>query len=419
MKQIKNKNSFIVNLSLCGFFILYPFLALLVAFFFIINGEKRTFPIVIISLWFGLYGYTFIPGEGFDFVRHLEMYDSFSMMSWELFFELMKLSLSFDNLFSYLYFFFGSLGFTNQIVGFIAAFPFYLLLLLTINNVVNRYIKTQHEREKGIIFFILFLMSFSLTVPWIFSGIRNANAVMVLLYLISYKDFKYSTFRYKILFIIPVLLHFSLLPIVVLFVLSQLIKNNSRNLLFWIMVSLFPLLNVLLLGLGKILGIFGRIGDYLGQKVESYLVEGVVVGNYTGAGFRYYLVIIPLVIISFFICLKLKRIKLGVTGFEAFLRFFILYEGYMILVSNTYLFSRAHILFVYLVSIVLVVLYYNNLYPKFKSMLGFLLFYVCFNFFPSTIMGKEYMTYNSVIFQPNIFEIVNTKVYEYEYWKSK
>lgn len=411
-------NSWIVNLLICVVFYFYPLAGGGLAFLCILQKISPKFMIFILSLMFGLYGLVFIPGVNFDIIRHMEIYDGYTNFSFIQFIEYFMLSKQPDLLLYFFYFLSAKISSNSQYVGFIAAFLFYFLLISAIYQFCKRFLPHYLFARS---FFIIFLMFQALTVTWTFSLVRNSVGIALFVFMVISYDFKRSNFFVKFLYIFPAFMHFSLFPVLGVFFLSQYLKKNTLRNLYIVMLILTPFLKILTSFLVKIFESLGGVGRFFAAKLETYILGDLDASIYSGAGLRFYLVIIPMIILCSYLLFNVKVSKNLVKSstWDRFEVFFKTYLIYVIFTSTTYLFARAHLLFVYLATFYLVYIFSMSYERKniINKIVVIFIFWTILSFLPSLITGNEFLGVNEVLFFSDLETIMNETVPESKYWK--
>lgn len=394
-------------------FIVSPFLTSLLAFFLCMYGFDRKFNTLLLACFGGLFGYTFIPGESFDIIRHEELFAKFLTLDFSQFVIYEFSSSKPDFLIELIYWFVGRFIANSQIVGFVSAFFFYYLMLLVIENSLKNIIC----RGTPYIYFFCFVIFIAVTVTWQFSGVRNGNAVLLFMYLIT-NNIDYLKRKNQLLLLLPGIVHFSLLPICLLYILCIFLKMKYLQYISVIFILSAPFILLILSSLYGILDSFGGVGHFFAAKIDSYVIDGTDASMYTGAGFRYYLVAIPMLILFPFIWFSANKSSCNNGVRESrYHHFSILFFSYVLCFSMTYAFSRNLLLYVYLFSVYfLSFLYLKKCNMLLKRFVFLFLLYTCLSIIPSLYMGKEYRCINPVLFMGNLHTILTTKVTENDYW---
>lgn len=394
-------------------FILSPFLTSLLAFLLCMYDFDRKFNTFLLACFGGLFGYTFIPGEGFDIIRHEELFDNFLTFDFSQFIIYEFTSSKPDFLIEFIYWLIGRIIVNSQIVGFVGAFSFYYLMLSVIENSLRNIVC----RRTPYTYFFCFFIFMAVTVTWQFSGIRNGNAVLLFMYLIT-SNIDYLKKRNQLLLLLPGIVHFSLLPICFLYFLCVFVKTKYLQYISVIFILSAPFILLILSSLYGILDSLGSVGHFFAAKIDSYVIDGTDASMYTGAGFRYYLVVVPMLILFPFIWIRTNKCSCNDGVLRSQYHYFsILFFSYVLCFSMTYAFSRNLLLYVYLFSVYFLFFLYSIKHNMLLKRLVYLfLIYTCLSIIPSLYMGKEYRCINPVLFMGNLRTILTTEITENDYW---
>ena len=400
-------------------FAIYPFLGLVIALFLFVFNRNVKLSLYVITAFFFCYGWTFIPAANFDFVRHQEIFVELQQYStFKEFKSYMSLVLSPDVAVDYMYWFLGNISVNPQLIGAISAMFYYLLLFLIIKNFFANYLIPYNNPAKRALVISVF---FALTVTWYFSGMRNGSALMLFIYLLVTLDISSKSLKNVVLILLPGFLHFSLFPISILLILSKYISTRSVVLFAVIGTLLFPFINKILILFGSFTSGMGLIGQFISAKLDSYVLHGTEASMYTGAGYRFYLVIIPLLVIIPFIWFTVNpvfRAKSNSSKLLVFHKFVLLLWGYSVLLIDTYALSRNLMVFGYVFSLYLFYLLWDKLYRSNGLKIFILLFMLhsAISILPSWYMGKEYLCINTKLIFSDLVTILNENVTSNDYW---
>lgn len=394
-------------------FIISPFVASLLAFYFCMHDFDRKFNTLLLACFCGLFGYTFIPGEGFDIIRHEELFSEFLAFDFSQFMIYEFTSHKPDFLIELIYWLIGRIISNSQVVGFIGAFSFYYLMLLSIESSLKNIVC----KRTPCIYFFCFAIFMAITVTWQFSGMRNGNAVLLLMYLIT-SDIDYSRKKNMLLLLLPGILHFSLLPICFLYFLCIFLKRKYLQYISIFFILSAPFILLILSSLYGVLNSLGNMGHFFASKIDSYVIEGTDASMYTGAGFRYYLVAIPMLILFPFVWRAVNQCSCNNRMLKLpYHNFSILFFSYVLCFSMTYAFGRNLLLYVYLFSVYFLFFLYNVKCSVFLKRIVYLfLIYACLSIIPSWYMGKEYRCINPILFTGDLQKILTIEVTENDYW---
>lgn len=413
--MVKEEERVLFRLAISLLFIISPFLTSGVAFVCLASNVDRKFSQFVLSLFLGLYGYLFIPAFDFDLIRHYEYFDNYQGKTFGEFFFLITLNSRPDILLYSLYWLIGRFSESHQVVGFIGAFPFYLLLLLSIDNFFKIYL----PQRTAFTFIVVFAVFMSLTVPWTFSTMRNGNAIALFVFLVSRDRGRLNFWRDAFLFTLPGLIHFSLFPVSLLYLYSKYFSFKACLTLAITMVLIAPFVEQVLIGLYALLHLSGGIGYFISAKINSYVITGVDVNFFTGSSFRYYFAVIPLLIFTSLLWLfvnQSRNVKNNPTFFRLH-KFTLVLISFSICFVTTYLFARVHLLYIYIFPIyILGVVYRTSITKSFRSTCLMFLLYLSVSFLPSLISGREYRGFNPKLVYSSFFTILKSKVQPQDYW---
>jgi hypothetical protein len=395
-------------------FYVYPLAAFTISLMLTAIDFDIKFNRFIIGLFFGLYGFSFIPGVEFDIVRHQDTYLHFQTHSSISDFLLtLLISLRPDFLMELVFLIIGKFFPNPQMVGFIGSFVFYYCFILAIDNC---FIYIFPFKKTFFKYMVLFLMFTAVTVTYVFSGIRNGPASMLFLYLVTKRP-DLAKIKNILLMFVPGMIHFSLFPVSLLYIISSKSSKKFIIILSLGIMILSPFVNIILINLYTIFSHYNGT-RYLAAKINSYVLEGTSSSSYLGAGFRYYLVVLPLVFISplfwFGINKYYKRINFS---FHDYHKFIIVLFAYALFTIQTYVFSRLLLIFVY-ISIIYILYCLWTSYIHGKQLKQFMMLaclYVMLSIVPSWYMGHEYACINPVLLSGSLVDILSVKITPNDY----
>jgi len=408
------KSVYIARLVTLILFIFYPFSSFFISILLLANNYDRKFNQLIFGLFMGLFGYTFIPGREFDIVQHYALFESFLNTSFSEFLVLLTYNNQPDFILYTLYWIVGKVIDNSQIVGFIGAFSFYYLFVLIIDNIFKNYLPGKRNFRS---YMLLFFMFMACTVPYIFSGMRNGNAVMLFIFLLTNKDGKRPYVKDILILLLPGLVHFSLFPISIVYLLSKYLNKRIYFIFCSVLILLTPFTLSILTYLHDVFKTMGGIGNFFASKIESYVFLDKNFGMYFGAGFRYYLVELPLFFLTPLLWKYADREKRTSKSEEVLHKFVLAFFAYSLCTIQTFLFARNHMVFAYIYISYWLILYFSK-GVDLSVKQGILLFsgFIIISIIPSWIMGQEYVVINSKLFYSSLYELLNTKVTENQYW---
>lgn len=255
-----NKDVFGKRMFLAFLFLINPFLAFCLAVYLLSKQKEALFTTVVIVLFFGLLGYTCLPFSTMDITRHYVMFDKMKQaVSFSDFVFYESLSEKPDFFLDLLYWTLGKYVNTHQIVGFLGASIYYGFMVGIIRNWCS-VLSIQSSK----IFLLLLIMFLALIPIYEFSGMRQGNAIMIFLYIITKSEM--SMLKRGLLLIIPCLLHFSLYPIVALYICACMVKKKILWIIALCMMSAFFYFTPLMAWLMNICSSMGGMGAGIAEK---------------------------------------------------------------------------------------------------------------------------------------------------------
>ena len=312
---------------------------------------------------------------------------------------------------SFLYFFYWFIGkFTSvyQVIGFCSAFVLYYLLI----QIADKWLDYLHVSKNGLAFILLLGSFLALTCIYDFNGMRNATAIVFFVYLIINKE-KYPVSIFWVLLLLDCLIHFSMYPIVGLYLISCYLSSKTRIAVVVLLIIghwfFLPLMEWLM----NILPSYGQFGMIMSLKIYGYLFSGEEgAAFYSGSILRFLLICCafafsPIVVIA----VKRHERELDI-DFCRFHYFVVLFIAYIFWGMDSYLLARNFMLFRYLFLLYLAYLIYCGYFfsKRLRS-----LFFACYvmialSGIPSFILGKEYQVLNFDVFTSNLYAILTTQV---------
>lgn len=401
---VVNKNALELRLLLVFFFFINPFLAFCLAIYLLTVHKETFFATIVIVLFFGLLGYTYLPYSTMDIIRHYMMFDKLKQaISFSDFVFYESLSEKPDFFLDFLYWILGKYINTHQVVGFLGASIYYGFIVGVIRNWCNAL-----SIKSSKIFLLLLTMFLALIPVYEFSGMRQGNAIVIFLYAITKPDM--SMLKRGLLLIISCLLHFSLYPIVVLYICACVVKKKTLLIIALCLVASFLYFTPLMSLLMNICSSLGGVGIGIAEKIDSYVFQGEVGAKlYSGSVLRFFIILGLLFFYPIIAYLVNGRIEKG-SSFERFHNFFILFFSYLLFSSSSYILSRNLMIFKLLIILYIVYALYKFAFTwYFKRLLILLCVVVCISGPFSFILGREYRTLNSSLFTSNIIELLNIK----------
>ena len=400
-----NKDVFGKRMFLAFLFLINPFLAFCLAVYLLSKQKEALFTTVVIVLFFGLLGYTCLPFSTMDITRHYVMFDKMKQaVSFSDFVFYESLSEKPDFFLDLLYWILGKYVNTHQIVGFLGASIYYGFMVGIIRNWCSAL-----SIKSSKIFLLLLIMFLALIPIYEFSGMRQGNAIMIFLYIITISEM--SMLKRGLLLIIPCLLHFSLYPIVALYICACTVKKKK---ILWIialcMMSAFFYFTPLMAWLMNICSSMGGMGAGIAEKIDAYLFQGEVDSAlYSGSVLRFFIILGLLFFCPIIAYSVNRKIEKG-SFFERFHNFFILFFSYIFFSSSSYILSRNLMMFKLLIVLYVVYVLYTFAFKWYlKRLLICLCLIVCISGPFSFILGREYRTLNFSLFTSNIIELLSIK----------
>lgn len=408
-----NKDGFWAMISFL-LFLLHPLSGTCMALYLMSYSKYRVFLSLLVGMFGGLLGYTYLPSDTMDITRHFITFNMLlNVKTWGEFLLFESLAQKPDGLFDLLYWFMGAFSDSHQWVGFLSGFLFYFFsvsILLIWHDIIHT---SRNE------FLFLCGVFLALSCVYTFNGVRNGNAIAIFLYIVSLQTREYSSKRLWWL-ILPCLIHFSMYPIVALYLLAIKcsFRTTKKNAL--ILILLFPFFQLVAGSLSEFLEFFGGIMANIGGKIERYLngEEGGGTLVYFGSSLRFYVtcVLAGLVLLLFPLFNSIYK-KLA-TEQQIFFRFSILFYGYMVLSVTTYVLSRNLLVLSYLLILWLSFLYKSkDISCHSRKLVYRVLLLTFFSGLPSFITAKEYRVVNPKLFTSNIVSLFRerTQITGYRY----
>lgn len=400
--SVKQKKNPMLMILLSVLFLLYPFIAAILALSQLAYRINRKWNLIIVGMFGAILGYTYLPNSTMDLTRHYIWFLQYGQADYKEFLLLMVNTT--DYLSCVTYFLIGKITDNYQIIGAVSGFVFYYFSMAALD--VWSDLWGIHNRP---FLYIVCVMCFlALTSVYLFSTVRNGNAVAIFIYLLACQLRSYSK-RRQWLFAIPCLLHFSLIPIVALYFVSIQCSRKVIRRTAIIMACSVLLFEPLLLYLANDLNVFG-IG--LSKKIHLYLdgeQEGALL--YIGSRLRFFITcgLTFVMFISLFLINK-RKITQGNPSLTKFYAFNTLFIGYVIMTSATYILARNIYMIVYLIIFYFTLLAVSrSVTPQIKNAITMLLIMVSLSGILSYTSAKEYRVVNSEIWKPNLISILSVK----------
>lgn len=404
-----NKSNIIEFFLLLLTFIVCPFLSVLLAVYLIYCKRHIKLSAMIVVAFYGLVGYTFLPIASMDITRHYSSFEELTnVSSFSDFIFFQSLSEKPDLALDFIFWGIGKLIKTHQIVGFVGAACYYGFGL----GVLLNWRKNLHSKSSFNNFLLPSLMFLAMAQITEFSGMRQGNAILMFLYIITFPDDKISSIKKCVLLIFPCLLHFSMYPLALLYICTCLF---SRKYLFTIsilmLISFFffiPLMSLLM----NLLATLGGVGAGIAEKIEDYIFGGEIEAKlYSGSILRFYVIILMMLIFPF-IALSVDKLRVQLPNFVLRFHYWgILFFSYTLFTASSYVLSRNMMMFkmfgvLYFTYALYSCSYYFN--KHLQRLLACLCLGIALSGPFSMWLGLEYHVLNPVMFYSNIFNILST-----------
>lgn len=182
-------------IDVCILFLLFcisPFLAALLSLYLIYRKRYVKLGVYIIIIFWGLVGYTFLPADNMDITRHNLNFENLqNISSLQEFIIYQSLSEKPDFILDLVFWETGKFIKSHQVVGFIGAFCYYGLGL----GLLLHWREQLHTKSSFNNFILLILMFLALAQVTEFSGMRQGNAILLFLFIITIPDEQLSIKR--------------------------------------------------------------------------------------------------------------------------------------------------------------------------------------------------------------------------------
>lgn len=400
------KNNVINVCLLCIIFVLFPFLATLLALYFLCYKRYVKIGVIVVISFFGLVGYTFLPTNTMDITRYNLTFEALrNVDTFVDFIFYQSLSKNPDFILDFVFWGLGKWINTHQIVGLLGAVCYYGLGLMTLLN-WREQLQTRSPFNNFILPILMFLALAQVTE---FSGMRQGNAILLFLFIITIPDMRLSAYKKCICLIFPCLLHFSMYPIVLFYVCTCFLR---RRILLTISLSLsvsFGCFSSLMASLMNILNSFGWIGAGLALKIDSYMFEGEIqAALYSGSGLRFYVILLMMFVFPF-IAFGVDKKRNQIPQFILRLHYWgILFFSYILLTCSSYILSRNIMLFkMYGILYFTFALFSCHLGRYTRQLIFSLCLLVILSGPLSNWLAKEYRVLNPELFYSNVVHLLS------------
>lgn len=239
-------------------FLLSPFITVLFQMFFLIKGSRFALKIFIFTL--GLIGYIYVPSYSNDKTRYYERYEVFKGINFEGFIGHLVITKRPDFFFEALNYIFAILNVNIQLL-FLLINTFSIYTVFKLSDLITNYFASN----KRLVSFLLILFSFA--IQHLYSGIRFTFASCIFLWGVYFFEFKKNKTKGALILLLSLVTHFSMLALVLTFVLFQLFKRFNFKYIFYIS---FLFLLIPKEALFQLFGVFS-LGDGYASKVDSYV----------------------------------------------------------------------------------------------------------------------------------------------------
>ena len=403
---VYHKNNIIDICLLWVIFILSPFVAALLALYFIYYRRHVRLGVIIIIMFWGLVGYTFLPADTMDITRHNLAFENLkNVNSFADFVFYQSLSEKPDWFLDLVFWGIGKWVYTHQIVGFLGAVCYYGLGLGTLLNWRDQ-LQTKSSFNNFILPVLMFL---SLAQVTEFSGMRQGNAILLFLFIVTIPDIRLSIYKKCICLIFPCLLHFSMYPIVLFYICTCFL---SRRVLLTIALSLLMFywyFTPLMASLMNILISFGGIGLGIAEKIDTYMFQGEVqAALYSGSGLRVYIILLMMLIFPV-VAFGMDKKRRQFPQFILRLHYWsILFFSYILFTASSYILSRNIMLFKMFGILYFTYALFSCRLEKYTQWLVFALCLLVILSAPFSMwLGLEYEVLNPKVFYSNIVDLLN------------
>ena len=393
-------------------FFICPFGAVCLSFYRLAQRQNIAINLFFIILFFGLLGYTLLPYSTGDLTRHYLMFEDLKQATFFSDFLLYEsLSEKPDFFLDILYWLLGKFVDTHQAVGFMGAVIFYSCMLGVILNWCSCFMVFVGDRMYKRVFIYILLAFLALTPVYEFSGMRQGNAILLFLFLVTFPFDKQSEWKRIILLLIPCLLHFSLYPIVALYLCTYLLKQKGVLVVFCCLSLGYFVFTPLMHALIELCSSLGGIGAGIAGKIDNYMFSGEVDNKlYSGSVIRFFVILFLTGISPVIIWIsgrKNHQGKISVMKLR-FHHFFIFFYGYVLFTSSSFIVSRNLMLIKFLSVLYLIyALFSIKLNAYVKSFFMCILLGVFLSGPLSLYLGKEYRTLSPALFYSNLLDILS------------
>lgn len=405
-----NKRSAFEIIFLIFLFLLSPFIAVLLSIYFIYADRHIKESSVIFILFWGLIGYTYLPFDSMDITRHNLSFEQLKSIDSLLeFITYQSMSEKPDIALDIVFWGIGKWIKTHQIVGFLGAICYYGLGL----GILLHWRENLRSKSSFNNFLLPLLMFLAMAQVTEFSVMRQGNATLLFLYIITFSDEKISSLKKCMLLIFPCLIHFSMYPLALLYIFTCIFNRKYLFIIsIFMLVSYFffiPLMSLLM----DLLAGLGGIGAGISEKIDDYIFGGEVeVKLYSGSVLRFYVIILMMLFFPF-IAFRVDRMREKLPKFILHFHYWgILFFSYTLLTSSSYILSRNMVMFkmfsvLYFTYALFSCSYYFS--RHLQRLLVCLCLIIALSGPFSMWLGEEYRVLNPEIFYSNVINILSIK----------
>jgi hypothetical protein len=212
--------------------ILYPFYALPWTIKSMLKNEFLGY--ILFSFFMGLLAYTMIPYDTFDITRHYEIFEDVSILNFN---DVYNYGRVFNYVLNLYMWFVSHIGLNKEFIPFSIIFTIYMLYFLTLKKVIDdRYYISGYVIDKKWLTIVgLFLIINQIQFIGTASGLRNGLAFAIFIYAVV--DFYLKKRKGILIFLtlVSIFIHFSVIPLMIIFFLSNIIKLKKVNRVFFIL----------------------------------------------------------------------------------------------------------------------------------------------------------------------------------------
>ena len=399
------------SLSVC--FILNPFVAFCFSLYLLAKQKYVSICSFICICFAGLFGYTFFPASNMDITRHYVTYDDLTnIVSFSDFIFYESLVEKPDFLIDLVYWLVGKIIDTHQVIGFLGASLYYGLMFGVIKHCCSLF--TNNKRQTYNFFLFLLLSFLSLTIIYDFSVMRQGNAILLFLFIITIPSYRISELKRVLLLLLPCLLHFSLYPIVFLYLCTYILKRRTIFMLFVCMILCYFFFPIIMHTAMNVCNSVGGPFAGVAEKIDLYMFNGKLsVLLFSGSRIRFVLTIFLFIFIFPILVYLIEKKSTNIFSNSLLSRFHyfsILFAGYLIMSSSTYILSRNLVLFKFIIGIYLMnVVFTLPLKEYLKNFLLGVTVGIWLLGIVSFYHGRDYRCINTTLFYSNIFNILAVK----------